>query len=207
MMPPVLRTGGIILSKKPEEKHVIANQRRNAGVALSKDSLRSQSVLPPWLPLWGSCHEVTERVQIALSALTGHLSHRERQVSLIRPLRRAPSPRGRLWGTDCDQREFPGHSGNRLELVGADALIGPMGNVLKHEWVDVGIDPYGFLRRFSKPESILCPHPSRLRRDTYTLLCNCHWQSLDFDSLRGAPPPREGLEERIATPLKRTGSQ
>ena len=54
-----------------------------------------QSVFPPWLPLWGSCHEVTERVQIALSALTGHLSHRERQVSLIRPLRRAPSPKGR----------------------------------------------------------------------------------------------------------------
>ena len=23
---------------------------------------------PPWLPLWGSCHEVTERVNIALSA-------------------------------------------------------------------------------------------------------------------------------------------
>ena len=39
---------------------------------------------PPWLPLWGSCHEVTERVNIALSAPTGHLSHRERQVALIR---------------------------------------------------------------------------------------------------------------------------
>ena len=96
-VPPVLRTGGTILSKKPEEKHVIANQRRNAGVAPSGDSLRSQSVLPPWLPLWGSCHEVTERVQIALSALTGHLSHRERQVSLIRHGKAVPpSPRGRL---------------------------------------------------------------------------------------------------------------
>ena len=42
----------------------------HAGVALSKDSLRSQSVffVPPWLPLWGSCHEVTERVKFALSA-------------------------------------------------------------------------------------------------------------------------------------------
>ena len=42
------------------------------------------------------------------------------------------------------------------------------------------------------PGSIPCPHPSRLRRATYTLLCNCHWQLLDFDSLRGAPPRREG---------------
>ena len=39
----------------------------------------------------------------------------------------------------------------------------------------------------------LCPHPSRLRRATYTLLCNCHWQLLDFDSLRGAPPRRGRL--------------
>ena len=45
---------------------------------------QSVPFVPPWFPLWGSCHEVTERVQIALSALTGHLSHRERQVSLIR---------------------------------------------------------------------------------------------------------------------------
>ena len=56
--------------------------------------------------------------------------------------------------------------GTDSELVGADALIGPMGNVLKFEWVDVGIDPYRFLRRFSKPGSIPCPHPSRLRRAT-----------------------------------------
>ena len=57
--------------------------------------------------------------------------------------------------------------GTDSELVGADALIGPMGNVLKPKWVDVGIDPYGFLRRFSKPGSILCPHPSRLCRATF----------------------------------------
>ena len=58
--------------------HVIANQCRNTGVALSKDSLRSQSV-SPWLPLWGSYHEVTERGNKTLSAPTGHLSHRARQ--------------------------------------------------------------------------------------------------------------------------------
>ena len=36
----------------------------------------------------------TERVKIALSAPTGHLSHRERQDPHL-PLRRAPSPKGR----------------------------------------------------------------------------------------------------------------
>ena len=46
--------------------------------------LQSVSLVPPWLPLWGSCHEVTERVKNALSAPLGHLSHRERQVALIR---------------------------------------------------------------------------------------------------------------------------
>ena len=51
--------------------------------------------------------------------------------------------------------------GTDSELVGADALIGPMENVLKLEWVDEGIDPYGFLRRFSKLGNILFPHPSR----------------------------------------------
>ena len=44
----------------------------------------SVPLAPPWLPLWGSCHEVTERVKNALSAPLGHLSHRERQVALIR---------------------------------------------------------------------------------------------------------------------------
>ena len=50
-------------------------------------------------------------------------------------------------------------------------------------------------------EKSAVPHPSRLCRATYTLLCNCHWQLLDFDSLRGAPPRREG--EDCAT---RTGT-
>ena len=78
---------------------------------------RRGNPFPPWLPLWGSCHEVTERANKTLSAPLGHLSHRERQG----------------------------------------------------------------------------PHPSRLRRATYTLLCNCHWQLLDFDSLRGAPPQGKAL--------------
>ena len=30
-------------------------------------------------------------------------------------------------------------------------------------------------------------------RATFTLWCNCHWQLLDFDSLRGAPPQRGRL--------------
>ena len=43
---------------------------------------------------------------------------------------------------------------------------------------------------------------------TYTLLCNCHWQLLDFNSLRGAPPSqgkalvgsisRKGTKKRAA---------
>ena len=36
-------------------------------------------------------------------------------------------------------------------------------------------------------------------RATDTTLCNCHWQLLDFDSLRGAPPPREGFGGWIVT--------
>ena len=38
-------------------------------------------------------------------------------------------------------------------------------------------------------------------RATDTSLCNCHWQLLDFDSLRGAPPRRERQRKRIATPV------
>ena len=34
--------------------------------------------------------------------------------------------------------------GTDSELVGADALIGPMGNVLKPKWDDEGIVPYRF---------------------------------------------------------------
>ena len=48
-------------------KRMSLQARTHTGVAPSRDSPWSQSVLP-WLPLWGSCHEVTERVNIALSA-------------------------------------------------------------------------------------------------------------------------------------------
>ena len=44
-------------------------------------------------------------------------------------------------------------------------------------------------------------------RAANTSLCNCHWQLLDLDSLCGAPPRRGRQRKRIATPLKRTGSQ
>ena len=86
-------------------------------------------VLPrsPLAPTLGElAAEPTERVKIALPAPLGHLSHRERQVALI-----------------------------RLALAG-DA------------------------------------------RATFTLWSNCHWQLLDFNSLRGAPPHRGRLWARIA---------
>ena len=87
---------------------------------------------------------MTERVQIALSALTGHLSHRERQVSLIRHgCAVPPSPEGKACDADCDRRESPVIPGTDSELVGADALIGPMGNVLKLEWGCLVKCPYG----------------------------------------------------------------
>ena len=41
------------------------------------------SFFPPWLPLWGSCHEVTERVKTPFPPLLG------------------TSPTGRGKGTDC----------------------------------------------------------------------------------------------------------
>ena len=65
----------------------------HTGVALSKDSLRSQSV-SPWLPLWGSCHEVTERANTPSLPLAGHLSHGERQGPHPSRLRRATFPMG-----------------------------------------------------------------------------------------------------------------
>ena len=59
-----------------------------------------------------------------------------------------------------------------IEPVGADALIGPKSEnrtgQSTHIRVDVGIDPYGFLRRFSKLGGVLFPHPSRLRRDAFS---------------------------------------
>ena len=62
----------------PRPKNCMSMGPVRTDVAPSGDSLRSQSV-SPWLPLWGSCHEVTERGNRTLSAPTGHLSHRARQ--------------------------------------------------------------------------------------------------------------------------------
>ena len=62
---------------------VSCNQARRADVAPSRDSLRSQSVTP-WLPLWGSCHEVTERVKSPPPLPSGgHLSQREARPSWV----------------------------------------------------------------------------------------------------------------------------
>ena len=79
-------------------------------VTLFKDSLRSQSVplVLPWLPLWGSCHEVTERVKtpsppprgtspIGRGKLPASVSH-------LRGTCEPPSPLGKAWKTDCDRR-------------------------------------------------------------------------------------------------------
>ena len=52
------------------------------------------------------------------------------------------------------------------------------------------------IRRFSENLRVF-PHPSRLRRATFTLRSNCHWQLLDLESLRGAPPRRGRLGARI----------
>ena len=46
---------------------------------------QSVPLVPPSAPTLGElAAKPTERVKIALSAPTGHLSHRERQVALIR---------------------------------------------------------------------------------------------------------------------------
>ena len=151
-MPPVPRTGGILLPKKrtgagaPRERlpllikrscpsaHTgaegirtsifpgIVNNRaftipqsqpsvrrlcqlplhKGAGGAPPGASLRSQSVLPPWLPLWGSCHEVTERVQIALSASGTSPIGRGKFPSSARCAEH--HPQGKAGVTDRDRR-------------------------------------------------------------------------------------------------------
>ena len=78
----------------------------------------------PRLPLWGSCHKVTER------------------VTTPSPPLRCTSPIGR------------GKALIRLALAGN-------------------------------------------ARATFTLWSNCHWQLLDFDSLRGAPPRRGRLGDGL----------
>ncbi len=60
----------------------------------------------PWLPLWGSCHEVTERVKNALSAPSRGTSPIGRGKTLIRLAlaadARATFPEG--FGTHCQRR-------------------------------------------------------------------------------------------------------
>ena len=82
-------------------------------VTLFKDSLRSQSVplVLPWLPLWGSCHEVTERVKTPSPPLRGTSpigrGKLPSSVSHLRGTREPPSPLGKASKTDCDRRESP----------------------------------------------------------------------------------------------------
>ena len=53
----------------------------------------------PWLPLWGSCHEVTERVKNALSAPSRGTSPIGRGKTLIRHgCAVPPSPEGKALG-------------------------------------------------------------------------------------------------------------
>ena len=80
-----------VLSASPRTTHVIANQSADwCGNPFSLVFPRSPSfslVLPrsPLAPTLGElAAEPTERVKIALPAPLGHLSHRERQVALIR---------------------------------------------------------------------------------------------------------------------------
>ena len=78
----------------------------HTGVALSKDSLRSQSVSPLAPTLGELAAKPTERVKFALSApFRGHLSHRERQVTLIRHgYAVPPSPLGKALGNGLPRR-------------------------------------------------------------------------------------------------------
>ena len=120
------------LSKKPKNT-LSLRASAHTGVAIRSP----RPPRPPWLPLWGSCHEVTERVTTPSPPLRG------------------TSPIGR------------GKALIRLALAG-DA------------------------------------------RATDTSLCNCHWQLLDFDSLRGAPPRRgriwDGLPHQSADWFAMTAS-
>ena len=69
------------------------------------------------------------------------------------------------------------------ELVGDDALIVPPHMLIAiGKWVDVGIDPYRFLRRFSEYPGD-CDRRESLEGATpvcATLRYDCHWQSLRF---------------------------
>ena len=79
---------------------------------------------------------MTERVQIALSASGTSPIGRGKFPSSARCAEH--HPRGEGFGERIVTRRNPTViPGTDSELVGADALIGPMENVLKLEWVDV----------------------------------------------------------------------
>ena len=71
---------------------------------------------------------------------------------------------------------------------------------------------FGFNHFYGVHRNILLfavPHQSpksvpkcRFGRQLYELRCDCHWQSIDFDSLRGAPPPGEAMG--AAAPIRYT---
>ena len=71
---------------------------------------------------------------------------------------------------------------------------------------------FGFNHFYGVHRNILLftvPHQSpksvpkcRFGRQLYELRCDCHWQSIDFDSLRGAPPPGEAMS--AAAPIRYT---
>ena len=71
---------------------------------------------------------------------------------------------------------------------------------------------FGFIHFYGVHRNILLfavPHQSpksvpkcRFGRQLYELRCDCHWQSIDFDSLRGAPPPGEAMS--AAAPIRYT---
>ena len=53
---------------------------------------------------------------------------------------------------------------------------------------------YEFAGDPHKTQHISASHISQKSKifDSFSVLwCDCHWQSMDFDSLRGAPPPGE----------------
>ena len=53
-----------------------------------------------------------------------------------------------------------------------------------------------------KTQHISAPHISQKSKiiDSFSVLwCDCHWQSMDFDSLRGAPPQGEAFGRSRAT--------
>ena len=135
-VPPVLRTGGILLPKK----------RTGAGAPRER--------LP--LLIKGSCPSAhTGAEGIRTSIFPGIVNNRaftipQSQPSVRRlcqlPLHKgavgAPAPvrfsrvLGHLKGV-VTRGNPPVIPGTDSELVGADALIGPMGSMLKLEWVDV----------------------------------------------------------------------